>query len=308
MDAGGETDRRAARAVRAPFPWFGGKQALVPTLLELLPPHEVYVEVFGGAAALLFSKRPSRIEVYNDVDSGLVTFFRVLRDSRRARELQRLLALTPYAREEWQECKVSWASAATDVEMARRWFVLVQMSYAGRIGPGGTREGSGWRYTKTISHNPAATYRSAIAALSHFTARLAAVQIEHGDFARVMAAYDSPATLFYLDPPYLLSTRRGGGYTHELTDADHVRLLDTAQRLSGKVIISGYRSALYDERLAAWHRVEVRQPCAATRTARHARDARVECLWLSPTATSHQMRLPFNDLEGGSHASRLQRP
>jgi DNA adenine methylase len=281
-------------AARAPFPWFGGKQPLIPSLLPLLPPHDAYVEVFGGAAALLFSKTPAKIECYNDLDSGLVNFFRVLRDPKRAAQLRRLLDLTPYSREEWAECKTSWQDAPDEVEMARRWFVIVLQSYAGRIGTGTKREGSGWRYAKNTSHNPAATYRSAVAALPDFTARLRTVQIEHGDFARVMGAFDAPETLFYLDPPYVLSTRKGGGYTHEMSDADHSRLLAVATGLRGKVILSGYRSALYDEALMGWTRLDVRQTARATIARNGAgRQNRTECIWLSTNATAHQPTLPF---------------
>jgi len=51
---------------RAPFQFWGGKQYLVDQLVELIPPHRIYVEVFGGAAALLFAKQPSELEIYNE--------------------------------------------------------------------------------------------------------------------------------------------------------------------------------------------------------------------------------------------------
>lgn len=66
--------------LRSPICWFGGKGLMVSKLLPLIPPHHIYVEVFGGGASLLFAKEPSPVEVYNDIDSGLVNFFRVLRD------------------------------------------------------------------------------------------------------------------------------------------------------------------------------------------------------------------------------------
>ena len=62
--------------------FYGGKRYIVPHLLKLMPPHKLYVELFGGGAALLFSKPPSPIEVYNDIDSNLVNLFRVLRDDK----------------------------------------------------------------------------------------------------------------------------------------------------------------------------------------------------------------------------------
>lgn len=272
------------KMARAPFPYFGGKQALVPTLLELLPTHNCYVEVFGGAGSLLFSKRPSKLEVFNDIDSGVVTTMRVLRDPAKAAELQRLLDLTPFSREEWGDCKETWALAESDVEMARRWFVVATQSFAGRLGRGIKREGAGWRYAKSPSHNPAKSYRGNIAALPWFTGRLQLVQIENCDWRRMLANYDAPETLFYCDPPYLQSTRRGGGYTHELSDQDHADLLQAVQTLAGMVIISGYDSPLYREHLdeRGWERVEIATNVSA---ALGNRADRTEVIWLSPNAT-----------------------
>src|SRR5690242_14460533 len=93
-----------------PFPWYGGKGALAPLLVSLLPVHEVYCEVFGGSGALLFAKPPSRLEVFNDLDSGVVQFFRVLRNPQQAEALQRALTLTPYAREEYYDCLGHWTT------------------------------------------------------------------------------------------------------------------------------------------------------------------------------------------------------
>lgn len=61
-------------------------------------------------------------------------------------------------------------------------------------------------------------------------------------------------TLMYLDPPYLLSTRRQYRliYRYELTDSDHASLLSIIKRMSCMVIISGYWSKLYAGELAEW--------------------------------------------------------
>lgn len=61
----------------------------------------------------------------------------------------------------------------------------------------------------------------------------------------------------YIDPPYVLSTRGGREYYEfEMTDADHVRLLNVVQSLPCHVLLSGYKSALYDEALPDWEREE----------------------------------------------------
>lgn len=89
---------------------------MVKHLLNFVPPHYIYVEPFGGAAWLLFAKPPSPVEVYNDIDSGLVNFYRVLRDPEKFKEFYRLVSLTPYSREEFYYCMSTWKECENDVE------------------------------------------------------------------------------------------------------------------------------------------------------------------------------------------------
>ena len=108
-----------------------------------------------------------------------------------------------------------------------------------------------------------------------------------GDGARFLAQYRFRGDEFvYADPPYLLRTRQGREYyPHEMTDADHERLLRVLLGLNVRVALSGYRSALYDERLATWRRIEWQ---AMTRGGTKA----TEVLWLNypPPTTLHDYR------------------
>jgi site-specific DNA-adenine methylase len=64
--------------------------------------------------------------------------------------------------------------------------------------------------------------------------------------------------LVYCDPPYLHATRTSDRrYRFDYTEQDHVELLALLKTLPCAVIISGYPSALYDEILSDWHRLEV---------------------------------------------------
>ena len=283
-----------------PFSWYGGKSVLVPVLLSLLPAHQVYVEVFGGSAALLFAKAPSALEVLNDLDSGVVNFFRVLRDPVRADALQHLLALTPYAREEYYDCLHSWEATDDPVEAARRWYCAVI----------GTRNNAlratGWRSTKVPASNPARAWTHSIGRLSDCVARLAQVQIDHRDFEAVIRAYDGPDTCFYLDPPYHAQTRRKSRcYQHEMSAADHERLLACIVGVQGMVLLSSYDHPLYQEALATWDCRRLPVTCAAAVDAVGAgmassRDPdtlrRTECLWRNAACVQRQPSL-FAELE-----------
>lgn len=64
----------------APFGYFGGKAYLRTAIIPLIDayPHRTYCEPFGGAGWVLFAKKPSPVEVYNDANKDVVAFFKVV--------------------------------------------------------------------------------------------------------------------------------------------------------------------------------------------------------------------------------------
>jgi DNA adenine methylase len=272
--------------VKKPFAWYGGKQALAPLLVSLLPVHRVYCEVFGGSGALLFAKPPSALEVFNDLDNGVVNFFRVLRNPEQVHALQHQLERTPYAREEYYSCLASWQDAPDPIEQARAWYVAVMMSMNSSI------RNTGWSSTKYPNSNPARAWHNSIAHLSLCAHRLAAVQIDHRDFEDVIRAYDSPQTCFYLDPPYLPEARRKERcYHHEMSEQDHTRLLACIQHIQGMVMLSGYAHPLYQEALSSWECLTLAVRCSSVdRFDRMTplERKRTECLWMNAACVQKQ--------------------
>lgn len=261
--------------------WHGGKWMIAPWILPFFPPHDTYTEAFGGGASLLLRKaRARKAEIYNDLDETLIRLFKVLQDPAKAERLVRLLQLTPYSEKEFQ-----WAYEHTDddVEAARRTLVRSWMGY-GSDGTAGVYK-TGFR--SIVNHagkTPAGEWVNYVATIDRTIERIQGVMISCRDAYSVLEQYDTPETLHYVDPPYLPSTRsegnrrRGAGYhvyQHELSEEDHVKLLDFLMGLKGMVILSGYPSALYEQKLARWHK--------------HCRRAyadggapRTEVLWINP--------------------------
>lgn len=261
--------------------WHGGKWKLAPWIISHFPPHRVYVEPFGGAASVLIRKPQSYAEVYNDLDGDVVNLFRVLR-SERADELVQSIALTPFAREEFQ---LSYEPSDDAVESARRLIVRSFMGF-GSNGHNARRK-TGFRANSNKSGTtPARDWANYPDALAAMLERLRGVVIENRDACEVMAAHDGVETLHYVDPPYLPETRSlknpydlkyaGGMYAHEMDRGDHERLLESLLRLEGAVVLSGYPSPVYDEALKGWHRID---------RAAHADGARdrIEVLWVNRT-------------------------
>ncbi|MGP8288969.1 DNA adenine methylase [Vreelandella zhanjiangensis] len=264
--------------------YHGGKWRVANWVLAHFPPHSVYVEPFGGAAGVLLQKEPAGAEVYNDLDSEIVNVFRVLRDQDSAKRLAHACSYTPYAREEYN---LSQVPCTDPIEQARRTLLRAWASFGST---GATRGRSGMRtYTRPDGrHSDVAKCWSRMPALiPQFSERFRSVVIENRPAMDVMAQHDTPETLHYVDPPYLPETRSSGSagyYRHEMTLNDHEALLEFVKTLKGYVLISGYDSALYNNRLSGWSRVSL----PTSGSSRYGSVPRTECLWLSPRVANRQ--------------------
>lgn len=280
----------AAAQIRRPvLRYHGGKFRLAPWLLSLFPAHRTYVEAFGGAASVLLQKPRAKAEIYNDLDGEVVNVFRVLQDHHSALQLQRLLSLTPFSRAEFQrayEPSVSAVDAAA--KMITRSFMGFGSASTTRMHQTGFRSSS--QRSKTGSPTPAQDWANWPEQVPHFVERLRTVCIEHRDAAVVMAQHDAPTTLHYVDPPYVPVTRsslkhksinRGHYYKHDMDDAGHARLAEVLRSLAGMVVVSGYRSALYEQLYGDWMRLDRNHRADGGR-------ARVESVWLNPACARVQ--------------------
>lgn len=259
--------------------WFGGKWKLAPWIIAHFPPHRVYIEPFGGGGSVLLRKERSYAEVYNDLDGEIVNLFRVLREKDQGERLAELLRLTPFARDEFMDCREP--GHADEIERARR---LVVYAFQGFGTNAHSRVPTGFRSNSNRSGTtPAQDWRNYPEALAATIDRLRGVVVENRDAKIIMAQHDGPNTLHYCDPPYVHSTRSQGnpydlayrGYAHELSDDDHAELLTFLRGLRGMVVLSGYPHPMYDAALPDWRRIE---------RAAHADGARdrTEVLWINP--------------------------
>lgn len=250
--------------------YHGGKWVLAPWILSHFPPHRVYVEPYGGAASVLLRKDRSYAEVYNDLDGELVNLFRVVRE--RGEELIRLLELTPFARDEFLD---SYEPTRDPLEQARRTIIRSSQGF----GSNGHNRVTGFRSNSNRSGTPAAlAWRNYPDNLPAIIDRLRGVVLENRPALEVMAQHDSLETLHYVDPPYLPDVRDAGSdYRYEMTDGDHITMLDELKLLHGFVVLSGYPNPVYSEHLPDWQMV------TRLAMADGARE-RTEALWINPRA------------------------
>ena len=133
------------------------------------------------------------------------------------------------------------------------------------------------------------------------------VELIHGCAHRFLSEYAFEGSeLLYSDPPYLRHTRTSKHrYRFDYEEADHVELLELLKGVPCQVMVSGYGSALYEERLEGWRRVELQ-------VMNHA-GVRTECVWMNFPAD--RLLRDFNGgvtpfikfIDPGSHCGRPPR-
>lgn len=245
----------------------GGKVKISSWVISFFPRHKIYVEPFGGAAGVLLNKAPSPLEVYNDLNSDVVNFFTVLRDKEKAAELIRRLRLTPYAREEYYSF-YPMPAEGDDIERARALIVRAGMGIGAR-GAISSKPLGFAAATGKIRKN-AKVFVNQVEKMWDIAERFRSVVIECRDALELIPRYDTPDTLWYLDPPY--HCRYSFRYPATI---DQEAMLGVFKKVSGYVVLSGYISELYADELAGWH-METR----TNQTFGH--KDKEECLWLSP--------------------------
>ncbi len=258
------------------FGWYGGKYSHLDFILPHLPTDcRHFCDVFGGSAAILINREPVPVETYNDLDSELVNFFRILRNH--SAELTRAVSLTPFSREELVlACTPS--EDLSDLERARRFYVRARQT---RTGLAQTSSEGRWAHCVLTSRagmaGAVSRWLGSAEFLPEIAQRLLRVQIENAPAVDVVRRYDTDDTVFYVDPPYVHETRGdANAYAFEMDDRAHEELAEVLNGVRGHVVLSGYRNPLYDRLYDRWRRVD-----APEKTCHSVRSKRQESLWIN---------------------------
>lgn len=269
--------------------YFGGKHRDAPKIISRFPSHELYCEPFGGGASVLLQKSRSNIEVYNDLSGDVVNFFKVLRD--RPDDLIRVIELTPYSRLEWEN---SFEPSDNELESARRLYVRSWQTHGGGVS---SVKNGGWRFQwqkRSQRENASTSVVDNFNRTKHLyliAERLKQVQIENDTADNVIKRYGrNPQALIYCDPPYVHSTRTGGGYDYEMTDEQHKELATLLNSVEAMVVVSGYDCELYQELYRGWEKLQWRSLING------AKGSATETLWISPSCTNFN-QLPLFTLQ-----------
>lgn len=222
----------------------GAKWRISDWIISHFPEHKVYLEPFFGSGGVFFNKQPAYIETINDINGDIVNLFRVCREH--PKELARVIGLTPFARDEFQNCK---DTVSDPIEQARRTLVRYHQSF-------GTSNSSknSWRNVQTYGGPRCATmWNDLPEIIVSCCERLKNAQIENTDAITLISRYNDERTLIYCDPPYLKSLRKRNIYKDEMDDFKHEELLREIIKSKSMVVISGYDNELYNKYLNGWN-------------------------------------------------------
>ena len=278
------------KITKQPLKWFGGKFFLADWIIGLMPRHLTYIEPYAGGLAVLMRKDPmdkrhrwgmdgsetGKSEIVNDVHGGLTNFWKVLQNADAFSKFQRIIEATPFCKQIWEESEslmMPTELQSLDVDAAVAFFVRCRQSRSGecRIFTPMSRS----RLRGQINEF-CMGWLSAIENLPEVHDRLKRVVIFNESAIKVIKREDDWKTLFYLDPPYLHDTRvETKVYKYEMTVDDHKELLDVIKDCEAFAMISGYRSALYDDALKKWTRHDKETTCGSSPKA----SKRVESVW-----------------------------
>jgi len=205
-------------------PWIGGKRRLAERLLALFPSHECYVEPFAGAAAVLFAKPRSDVEVLNDVNGELVNLYRVVQHHLEEFVRQFKWALT--SREVFRWLQITPPVVLTDIQRAARFYYLQVNCFGGRI--------ENQSFGTATTSPPGLNLLRLEEHLSAAHLRLSGVFVENLDWCECLKRYDRSHTLFYMDPPYWQTE----GYGMPFPIAEYRGMAQAIRKLRGRAIVS----------------------------------------------------------------------
>jgi DNA adenine methylase len=206
------------------IPYFGGNSRLAKTIINKIPEHTCYVEVFAGGANVFFAKNPSQAEVINDLDKDLATLYRSIKHH--PEELYRQFKFTLVSRAEFERERDVNPETLTDIQRAARYLYLQKNAFGGHI--------TGRTFGTSTTGKPRLNLLSLESTIEEAWRRLVHVVIECKDFRDLIPLYDRPHSFFFLDPPYWDIP----GYKYDFAEQDFLDLVKILRDLKGKFLMT----------------------------------------------------------------------
>lgn len=223
--------------MKTPITYYGGKQRLAPIIIELIPDHTLYAEPFSGGAAVFFAKKPSTVEVLNDLNGELINFYQVIKNH--FDELIAEINNTLHSRRLHKHAYAIYSNPELFDSVKRAWavWVLSSQGFSGKLD-------NVWGYDIGADSTSRKIYFNKTEFTEIYNRRLEKVQLENADALYIIRSRDSEGSFFYCDPPYFNSNM---GHYKGYTKEDFEELLQVLSTIQGKFLLSSYPSKLLEE-------------------------------------------------------------
>ena len=206
------------------IPWMGGKRRLVSQLMQKMPEHQCYVELFTGGGALFFMRPDaSKVEVLNDINGELVNLYRVVQHH--LEEFMRMFKWALVSRQMFEWLKHAYLPGMTDIQRAARFYYLQHTAFGAKS--------VGQTFGTATTAKPINLCRIE-EQLSEAHLRLSGVTVEQLAWDVCLDKYDRPHSFMYADPPYWQLT----GYGCEFDWAQYQLLASKMASCKSKVMLS----------------------------------------------------------------------
>jgi DNA adenine methylase len=240
--------------MKTPINYYGGKQRLLKYILPLIPKHTLYAEPFIGGAAVFFAKEQSEIEVLNDTNRQLITFYEVAKTD--FDRLKNKIDGTLHSRESHRYASIvydNWRFFGK-IDIAWSVWMLASSSFASMLN-------GGFGYDKTRQTTTRKFSNKRDGFTIDISKRLENAQLECRDAIDIIKSRDTIYSFFYCDPPYFNSDM---GHYKGYTKADFERLLKALSEIKGKFLLSSYPSDILSKYIQknGWHTFTHKQKVA----------------------------------------------
>jgi len=207
--------------LKPPIPRMGGKSKLRKTIIQKIPEHTCYIELFFGAGWVYFGKEVSKVEVINDIDKELINLFKMIKYH--APEIERMLEYEFSGRDIFSEYKNYSIENLTEINRAVRFLYLISQSFAGK--------GKDYGYGTNTRPSPQIFYKGV---LDDLKVRLRNTYVENLSFEKIIDKYDREYSFFFADPPYLETA----GYGNTFGEKEHILLRNKLGNIKGRFLMT----------------------------------------------------------------------
>lgn len=214
---------------------------MVDILLSRMPDHKTYLEPFAGGASLFWNKTPGKIEILNDINQNLVTFYEQIQNN--FEELDRMVKTTLHCEASYKKARQIYRSPKGYTRVQRAWAVWVgaNMSFGSSMFDGTFKFNTN---SNDSSHIGIVLKNKREYFTIDFARRLEKVTILNKDAVNIVKRFSSPDTFIYLDPPYHNAHQ---GHYRGYKEQDFIDLLNALDDTKSKFLLSSYNSDILQD-------------------------------------------------------------